>query len=1025
MSAAGQFRLSPLAIGLSSFHAPLLPEIVPTSPSHFSCSIVLRVAIAIILLGSISAGRAQKNTAAGADDLAIIYNSAMQAFQQGNWQSAADGLEKLIAAVTDEKAQAQLAPVYYQLGAAYFNMPNYAKAVETFKKYVSKFPNAERIWEVKLGLAQSLLANKSFDEAVRAFEELEKVPAYREQSLMAQVQALKEQNKPDEAIRVLEKLVPTDIKSTNQASGAILLAQFYAEKEQPQKALEVIDRLKRKIHFVENLVSMNSIIIKLADEFREQKLYKEAIAAYRAVRSRAEVIRLQNERIAYMEKRMSDNLRAATGNPQLFAQMSQTNTIIKTAQTEAKTLLTEFEKLPDYAPALLMRVAQCWADWEKKWESVVVYNRLIDRYPKAEEREQALFAVVMTYADLNLAKRTQELCQQYLKEYPSGTNAATVGYISGAVALQVNDPQSAEQFFGMMLETQPNSTYKEQMRFLLGNARFMQGKYEEALKDYRKYLEDYPQGESAEDVTYRVAVSTLFAGRFEDAIPLLNGYLQKYPEGPYAADAKYRLAVCKYAAQQYEAVVAECQAWLKEFAANQQEGEVRALLGDALAAQNKLAEAIPHYVRSYKTATTDEVLNYSLFEASKHMQKLGQWSEVGKMFEEFVNEKPDHAAVVAAMYWIGKARAREGKVNEAKQFLVENIKKYIEEPKREAVEQLLTQLAQLCSKRPRPAPGSTAAASTDAASGAAVVPTAAAQTAPAPTASASAVPAAEPSAPPPYDAYAELDKQLEPLADTSSPTAKARLLFARAEMATIKRQPAEREKIFREIAERFKPEDLSPVLLAQVGDFLFEKGEVARAAALYTRLKEDFPKSDYVDYGYVGLGEIAFQNKEYEKALELFTDGLEKVAAAMKVKEATLGRAKTLMEIGTAAMTAGSSDDGKAKLAEARKLFEQVASVREWRGDSTAYAVYALGEIEARQGRWPEAIAHFRRVFVAYQKYVPWVAKSYLRAAESFDKMGKRKDAIDNLREMLRNEKLQARPEIEEARRRLQEWGAA
>ena len=73
----------------------------------------------------------------------------------------------------------------------------------------------------------------------------------------------------------------------------------------------------------------------------------------------------------------------------------------------------------------------------------------------------------------------------------------------------------------------------------------------------------------------------------------------------------------------------------------------------------------------------------------------------------------------------------------------------------------------------------------------------------------------------------------------------------------------------------------------------------------------------------------------------------------------------------------------------------------------------------------PCLIAHFRRVFVANQKFLPWVAKSYLKAAETFDKMGKRQDAVDNLRELLRNEKLQKQPEFEEAKKRLQEWGAS
>ena len=129
----------------------------------------------------------------------------------------------------------------------------------------------------------------------------------------------------------------------------------------------------------------------------------------------------------------------------------------------------------------------------------------------------------------------------------------------------------------------------------------------------------------------------------------------------------------------------------------------------------------------------------------------------------------------------------------------------------------------------------------------------------------------------------------------------------------------------------------------------------------------------------------------------------------MKMKEATIGKARTLMELG--------------KFEESKKLFEQVASIREWRGDATALAVFSLGELEARQNRFPEAIAFYRRVFVAYQKYLPWVAKSYLRAADSFEKMGKRNDAIANLSDMMKNEKLSALPEFKTARARLYEWG--
>src|SRR6188768_2460504 len=84
------------------------------------------------------------------------------------------------------------------------------------------------------------------------------------------------------------------------------------------------------------------------------------------------------------------------------------------------------------------------------------------------------------------------------------------------------------------------------------------------------------------------------------------------------------------------------------------------------------------------------------------MQKAGMWKPMTDMFEEFVKTNPEHQAAVAGLYWIGRAKAKLGKVEEAKSFLVEQTRKYINEPKREAVENLLTQLAQLCMKRPPP-----------------------------------------------------------------------------------------------------------------------------------------------------------------------------------------------------------------------------------------------------------------------------------------------------------------------------------
>jgi tetratricopeptide (TPR) repeat protein len=127
------------------------------------------------------------------------------------------------------------------------------------------------------------------------------------------------------------------------------------------------------------------------------------------------------------------------------------------------------------------------------------------------------------------------------------------------------------------------------------------------------------------------------------------------------------------------------------------------------------------------------------------------------------------------------------------------------------------------------------------------------------------------------------------------------------------------------------------------------------------------------------------------------------------LKDVTVGKAKCLLALG--------------KLDEAKKVFEQVAAAREWRGDATAFSVYSIGEIFQKQGKLPEAIAQYQRVYVAYQKFLPWVAKAYTQSGECFEKLGKTQEALNTYREMLRNEKLAKFPETEVARKRLEEAG--
>ncbi len=941
--------------------------------SRLSRSVLLNRAVAFAVFAVAVTALAQQNPpAAGTGaDFASLYSKAMAEFQAGDYAKAAADLDALL---TKAEFNPQLEPAFFTLGSAWFNAGDYKKAIVAFKNYQAKFPSGPHSGDAAYGIAQSNLLSKNYAEAAAQFTALEKDPHYRDQALFFAATTSKEAGKIDQAIATLEKLVGAELKTPVGVRGAILLAQLYVQKGDADKTIALIKKIHERIGLVENLVELNGLTVQLGDKLFEKKLYDGALECYRAAYPREQLIRAQNDRLTRMQQRIDDDLAAARRDPSQFGQIATAINQLKIDMARTRKLLEDFEKLPSITPAIYTRMARCFSETDHKWEAVVVYQELFDRFPQIPERESVLFGQIVSLADVNQGKKAEALCEQYLREFKNGPNAETVGYMLGAVALQANDAETAASHFVQMLETQQKSNFREQMRYLLGNARFMQGKYDEAIAEYKKYLTEFPQGPSIEDVNYRLALTALFSGKYKEAMDELNGYLKKYPQGHYVADAKYRLAVCKYAASLYDEVVTDCQAWEKEFGNHQQLGEVLALQGDALAASDHPSEATDIYIRSYKTATTDEVTNYSLFAASKLLQKSGDWDKVAELFQGFIEEKPDSPTFLSALYWVAKAKAHEGKLDEAKQITADAIKKGIADPHREKVELLLTQLAQLCTKKskteaPDENPGSTS----------------------------------------PPDPGAELDALLGSSEKDQNATARARIIFARAELARLRRQPAEEEKNIARLAEEFKPDDLSALLLGRAGDYLLSKQNLDQAARFYQRLIDEFPKSDHLDFGYNGLGEIAFQKKDLSEALHYFSDGADKLNPSLKLKDLTVGKAKTLLAMD--------------KLDEAKKAFEQVASVREWRGESTAFSVYSLGDIEARRGHWAEANAYFQRVYVAYRKFLPWVAKAYIRSGESFEKLGKPQEAANTYRELLRNEKLSDFSEAVEARKRLEAMG--
>lgn len=916
-----------------------------------------------------------------------MYQSALLAFAAEHFQDCIGILQKMVAqGAKGPEAES----IYYTLAAAYYNSQDFPKAKTSFEQHLKLYPSGSKALDSRVNLSHCLVQLGDKKAALAIFNDLGKQPELlSERVLLSWTTLLKDTGNLQHVLTLLRPRGNVPLHTEESVQLLFQLASAEAEIGNPDGSLRHLQTIHSRTDLAGNPLQLNAISLSLGDAFLKNRAFKLALRAYAYVRRKDEIIGLQQARLQSMQARYQANLMLLAENPSRLAEIQDVNSRLKARFEEGQKVLAQVEKTEDYLPPLRLRQARASQELARHWEAVLLLESLLPSYTDKSIREEVLFGLSLSHAHLNHATESEKFTTTYLKEYPSGKNAETLCFVHGNLKLQREDYSAAEALFQKALIDYPNGVQREQSLFLLGNARFSSGKYPEAQEAYQQHLERYPASQLHPEVEYRLALCQFFKGDQETALKSLVAFLEKYPEGPLSSDASYRIALSHQGLGQYQKVIAQCEAWQQTFGKQSQLAEVLALKADALAALGKHAEAAEAYHEAMTFSPSEDVLNYTLFEANKQYQKLGRWDKTSELFQNFIQNHPQHPSVVAAMYWLSRAMQKSGRQAEAKEFLAAKIATYVGDRKSEAVEQLISQLAQLSIKPP---PGTLSHAASE-------------QTKNEREGKPSAASKTSTETPRGHVPEVELERLFPQSSVANNALGRARYLLSKAELYRLTRKPAEAAALIGKIAQETPPTELSGSLLAKCGDHQLAGGNIEGAQSFYNELLIAFPKSPMLDAAYNGMGQIALHENRPEDALRWFEDALTKLGAPTTQREVTLGKGKALLAL--------------KQWGQAQTLFQQVATTREWRGEATAEAVYLLGEIHFQNGEYDSGLQYFQRVFVAYQNYPLQVGRAYLRAADSFEKLGDIAKARSHLRELIANERLSNLPAATEGKRRL------
>ncbi len=918
---------------------------------------------------------------AQAPDLNRALSEGAAAYAAKDYSKAISSYSTIIQTNPDGAPQG----VYYQLGFSYYGQLQYQDAATTFLAYLKKYPTGENAAEVQLYLGRSLLQLEGkADEALVHLAEAAKKPDYAEEARFLAAEAYIKKGDTEKAAKTLEIAMSGNSSGPSVLRASLQLVDLYISSDELDKAINILERLENSSGYADVIVTVNHRFVQIGDKRLEAKEYASALAAYSNVRPRAQVVAIQTKRLAAMKSLKEDydkRIANSAKTKQPLPRGTEDKAAMLTAMMEStEKVLGEVRGLNEYDATLQYRIGRCYFNMERYWPASVAFEAVAAGNAESTDAPTALFGAIICQWKLERPAATRELCLAYLKKYPKEKHVEQVANLNASLLLQEGKTEEVVAFLDPFLKDHPDTPIRKDLLILLANARFQGGKFDDAAKDYDALKKEFASAPEYEEFVYRRALCDFLRNDYTATIKGFDAYEKDYPNGAFRSDIRYRrgiilLALGQKDPKQYDKLISSMNALLKDPNAQGYAGQIHTLLADAYSARGNNGDsemAATSYATALRTANGDEnVISYSLEQATNLLRGSRRWDELQALWQDFLTQidGKNHPLELRGVSELSKLLSRANKKDEARAMLAKYALREINNIRSEYVEMLLSQLAGLY-----------------------VPPRTFKKDVPKPDIEV---------------LLTELTKQIDIPESERSLTYIARSNFAKAELARMMNDPVRNARFINAIASSAKPEDLGPILLSVVGQFLLDDKQLDKAVPLFTRLRDAFPNSTYSDAAPVGLGRIALAKKDFQGALEEFDFALNRAAGSSMLKEATYGKGMALL--------------GLRRYDDAKKVFEEIVGNKEWSGLEKAGSVFQLGEIAAQAGDKGAANVYFQKVYLSHAKFVEFAAKAYIRSAEMLEESGQHEAAVKTYREMVRNPKFADTPELKIARQKAEE----
>ncbi len=427
----------------------------------------------------------------------------------------------------EEEALFQFAKLSFELSFSPFN-----EAIQSFLRYIEKYPNSPRIDEAYKYLSQAFLHSKNYKEAIEALENIQHITpeieeAYQRACFFRGLELFNNQYF-EQAIIHFDKSLNNAKYNKQYAAQAL-----YWKGEAQYRLKDYVLALKTFHKFLITPGAFESDVFALAHYniaycYLKQKNYADAQMWFRKY--------IENEK----NKDRTQIYDSYTRLGDCFFVMRKYEDAI---DFYSKAINAQ-KASPDYA---LYQKAICLGLLKRHNEEIIALSELMDKYPRSPYVDDALLELGNSYLALEEYQMAANTFHKLISDYPKSELVRRAYLQLGLTYFNMDKNQEAITAYKNVIENYPNTQEYKDAFVGLKNVYLEMND----INTYYVYVNEKGSGilvsaREKDSLSYTVAERVYMTGDCMKATSLLSEYISKYPDGIYKENANYYMAECLY-----------------------------------------------------------------------------------------------------------------------------------------------------------------------------------------------------------------------------------------------------------------------------------------------------------------------------------------------------------------------------------------------------------------------------------------------------------------------------------------------